>query len=59
LVENLFSWAKTQTGQISCKPENLKVQQIIQEIMTKLLLLFPTTEFGMIEETLKKLFRID
>jgi signal transduction histidine kinase len=32
LLENLLSWAKTQTGQIEFKPENLLLGPIIQEI---------------------------
>jgi len=33
LLDNLLAWAKTQTGQIDFKPENLQVGSIIQEII--------------------------
>jgi len=33
LLDNLLAWAKSQTGQIDFKPENLHLQPIIQEIV--------------------------
>ncbi len=36
LLENLLDWAKTQTGQIDFKPEKLKLQPIIKEVVDTL-----------------------
>jgi PAS domain S-box-containing protein len=36
LLDNLLTWAKTQTGKIDFKPENLKLKSIIQEIIDTL-----------------------
>lgn len=33
LLDNLLSWAKTQTGQINFKPDNFKLQPVVQEIV--------------------------
>lgn len=35
-LENLLAWAKTQTGQIYFNPENLQLQNIIQEVVDSL-----------------------
>jgi PAS domain S-box-containing protein len=35
-LENLLAWAKTQTGQIYFNPENLQLQNIIQEVVDPL-----------------------
>ncbi len=50
LVENLFQWAKSQTGKIEYKPENINVKQISDNILNQVRLMADNKGISLISE---------